>query len=344
MKKGKSPAHKYYEIDERFFSNWSPKMAWVLGLLYTDGYMIGNNIRLRMNDKDVIEKVTAHLKYSKPVAILYYNKNPLYNVEFQREVMADDLRKLGLHSSKSFTLKFPDMPNEMIRHFIRGCWDGDGGFGVKNEKVVAYYTTGSKEFLIELVMRLFEAGVYRKILRRPTTMEPDEWHKEVLALKELCPNKKYPYRIYKRKNNNAFDIRISLPESLYNLYMYLYDNVDESIYMERKYYKFHNALFKDKTTVKHRSNIMIETINTDFYKKWNVRKKEMMNFIIHENGNSKEDKEMLDTESNENGISIKDLEMINTEFYENKMSINNIAGKSGLSKNKIIWNLGKFKR
>lgn len=40
----------------------------------------------------------------------------------------------------------------------------------------------------------------------------------------------------------------------------------------------------------------------------------------------------------------KDKEMINTEFYENEMSINDIVEKSGLSKNKIIWNLGKFRK
>ena len=155
-------------------------------------------------------------------------------------------------------------------------------------------------------MKLYEAGVSRSRLVRPKTMTPSEWHKEVLALKELYPNEKYPYRVYKRKNQNAYDIRISLPESLCKFYMYLYDDVDESIYMERKHYKFHNALFKNNISIKDRKT------------------------------------EKINTKSNEYRISIEDKEKINTEFYENEMSINDIAKKSGLSKKKIIWNLGKF--
>ena len=82
-----------------------------------------------------------------------------------------------------------------------------------------------------------------------------------------------------RKNQDAYDIRISLPEALINLYIYLYADVDESIYMERKYIKFHNALFKNNPSIKN---------------------------------------------------------------YENEMSIEDIAEKSGLSPNKIKWNLGKY--
>lgn len=279
LKKGKLPAHTHYDIDERFFSNWSPEMAWVLGLIYTDGYMLGNNLRLAMNDKDVIEKVTAHLKYTKPINVYHYNIKPLYSVEFHREVMTVDLMKLGVHQAKSFTIKFPGIPNEMLRHFIRGCWDGDGGFTDKTNSVGAHYTTSSKEFIEELATKLFEVGVYRIVLQRPKTTRPDEWVNEKLALKKLYPDKKYPCRVHKRKNQNAYDLRICLPEALINLYIYLYADVDESIYMERKYIKFHNALFKNNPSIKN---------------------------------------------------------------YENEMSIKDIAEKSGLSPNKIKWNLGKY--
>lgn len=325
LKKGKLPAHKYYEIDERFFSNWSPEMAWVLGLIYTDGSMRGNNIRLAMNDRDVIEKVTAHLKYSKPISVLSYNNKPLYCVEFHREKIAGDLMRLGIHQAKSFTLKFPNIPSEMLRHFIRGCWDGDGGFGEKANSVVAYYTTSSKNFINELKMKLFEAGVYRANLQRPKSITPSEWRKEVLALKELYPDEKYPCRIRKRGNQNTYDINISLLEALINLYTYFYADVDESIYMERKYYKFHNALFNNNPSIKNKYNKMIKKKDNELYKKWNVDKKKMMNIKIYEKG-----------------MSIKDKEMINTEFYKHGMSIKDIAEKSGLSPNKIRWNLGKF--
>jgi intein/homing endonuclease len=33
---------------------------------------------------------------------------------------------MGMVPNKSLVLKFPDIPKEMYRHFIRGYFDGDG--------------------------------------------------------------------------------------------------------------------------------------------------------------------------------------------------------------------------
>ena len=41
VKKGKFERLRYADIDERFFAKWSPEMAWVLGLLFTDGTIEG---------------------------------------------------------------------------------------------------------------------------------------------------------------------------------------------------------------------------------------------------------------------------------------------------------------
>ena len=67
LKKGKIKEHRYSDINESFFNTWSPEMAWILGLLYTDGYMKGNSVRLAMNDHDVIEKYKHHLCCTKEI-------------------------------------------------------------------------------------------------------------------------------------------------------------------------------------------------------------------------------------------------------------------------------------
>lgn len=36
--------------------------------------------------------------------------------------MVNDLERLGLHPNKSFDIKFPDVPNEYVSHFIRGIF------------------------------------------------------------------------------------------------------------------------------------------------------------------------------------------------------------------------------
>jgi len=40
IKNDKFERIKHHDIDEYFFSYWSPAMAWVLGLLFTDGYVV----------------------------------------------------------------------------------------------------------------------------------------------------------------------------------------------------------------------------------------------------------------------------------------------------------------
>lgn len=61
QKRGKVP-QRYFNINENFFSKWSSEMAYVLGLLMTDGCLskVKDNsykISLCLNDKELIEKV-----------------------------------------------------------------------------------------------------------------------------------------------------------------------------------------------------------------------------------------------------------------------------------------------
>ncbi len=241
LKKGKISGHDFYEIDESFFSDWTPEMAWVLGLIYTDGYMKGNNMRLAMNDLDVIEKVIALLNYSKPVKVLKHNKKKLYSVEFHRELMAKDLLSLGVHQAKSFSLEFPDMPNEMKTHFIRGCWDGDGGISISNNKISAYYTSGSEKFITVLSETLFENGIYRNKIRKSNNYSFQQRQRDLEWFLKYQDGI-YPCNITKRKTGNAFDIRIGLPISIINLQKYLYSSATKGIYMDRKYNKFREAI------------------------------------------------------------------------------------------------------
>ncbi|MDQ0230943.1 LAGLIDADG family homing endonuclease [Metabacillus malikii] len=46
--------------------------------------------------------------------------------------IADDLRALGLNHDKSYTLKYPEIPEDMHRHFLRGLMDGDGSIAERS--------------------------------------------------------------------------------------------------------------------------------------------------------------------------------------------------------------------
>ena len=58
-------------------------------------------------------------------------------------------------------MKFPDIPDEFVNHFIRGCWDGDGSVYIdkSSNSVFASFVSGSKDFITELLSRLCKYGL-----------------------------------------------------------------------------------------------------------------------------------------------------------------------------------------
>ena len=54
-------------VDEDFFKQWTPKMAWVLGLIYTDGCLVEphgsvkGRLTLSQKEPELIEKVLTLL-------------------------------------------------------------------------------------------------------------------------------------------------------------------------------------------------------------------------------------------------------------------------------------------
>ena len=72
IKGNKFESFKYYAIDNNFFSSWTPQMAWVLGILFTDGCLSikgpSRKMTLSSMDIEILEKVNYHLKSDKPIA------------------------------------------------------------------------------------------------------------------------------------------------------------------------------------------------------------------------------------------------------------------------------------
>ena len=66
----------------------------------------------------------------------------------------DDLKAKGCIEQKTLELRFPNIPQELKRHFIRGYIDGDGSINfstTKNDKRNYYLgIVGTKEFLTEI--------------------------------------------------------------------------------------------------------------------------------------------------------------------------------------------------
>jgi hypothetical protein len=116
---------KRYFINEAFFFEWSHSLAWLLGLIWTDGSLTGQSIGITSKDKDLLDTVALLISHN--VGPVPRMQGKYWNINFSSRIVADHLRSFGLHRTKSFTIAWPiNMPSEYDAAFVRGCLDGDG--------------------------------------------------------------------------------------------------------------------------------------------------------------------------------------------------------------------------
>lgn len=220
QKTGKVPQN-YFSINDRFFSKWSPKMAYVLGLLMTDGCISkvkkgSYKVSLCLNDKDLLDKVLDTMCSNRSAKASKYQAG-LYVFMVGREKLAKDLMGLGMKPRKSLDLEFPDVPSKYLADFIRGIFDGDGSvfFDKRspNFPLRSKFMSGSKRFIDTLENKLRQLGMpIRNIYRQST------------------------------KNGALYMFRYAHKDST-KLFKILYRNtLENGLFLRRKYYKFLSGL------------------------------------------------------------------------------------------------------
>ena len=63
-----------------------------------------------------------------------YNNKYIFGAHITSDKMFSDLCKHGCVPNKSLILTFPVITEELIPHFIRGYFDGDGGITIRKLK------------------------------------------------------------------------------------------------------------------------------------------------------------------------------------------------------------------
>lgn len=129
--------HRKYSLNQNYFNKIDTEdKAYFLGLLYADGCNHNcKKISIELQEQD-IDMVRLFAKYLKTDIPLYHrkvkrskSKNDAHGLTISCKKIATDLNRLGCIPRKSLVLKFPtkeQLPPYLIRHFIRGYFDGDG--------------------------------------------------------------------------------------------------------------------------------------------------------------------------------------------------------------------------
>jgi intein-encoded DNA endonuclease-like protein len=238
-------------LNEHFFVTWSQKMAYVLGALYTDGNLFHDTKRgtyrivMSQKEPELLNKVLklmdcdARLRHRKKKGIT----GEVYFFDIAQKKVYSDLINLGLSPNKSKTIEFPDMPQDFVRHFIRGCWDGDGSVFFEQKRLVASYTSGSKNFIETLVEELYKIGISRSGVSCKIGKDGSRFLSPIT--KEMLsnhPDSRFPLTVHEDKRSNAYYIKIQTRENIEKLFHYFYDGVDEPMYLSRKYDVFVKGL------------------------------------------------------------------------------------------------------
>lgn len=125
--------------------------AYWLGFLYADGSVGSkdNRIELGLAEKDLkqIEKFRDFIGVMNKIS--YRPQTKSYRYSFKSIPCKVDLIKQGCVPKKSLILKFPteeQVPKNLIRHFIRGYFDGDGWF-TNTEECFQVGIIGTEDFI-----------------------------------------------------------------------------------------------------------------------------------------------------------------------------------------------------
>lgn len=213
-------ANTIYEFNRGYFKEINTEAkAYILGFIYADGNIDTNNnqpnrlrLTLKASDRDILEKIASELNYSGQIVEKYTTShgNPykICNLNLNSVELVTDLIHLGVTPNKTFKIDFPSynqVPKHLIRHFIRGYFDGDGSIYHLNNlsrksDIRIGLVSGSKEFLYKLI---------------------DELSLELSITKAGVRNRKRDLQ-FTKSGNQAFTILD-----------YMYDK--SNIYLDRKY-------------------------------------------------------------------------------------------------------------
>ena len=142
--------HKY-RIDHNFFSEWTKKSAYVLGLISADGCVNDRDkhysVELSSKDKSLLENVKKLLNFTKNIE----KSRNTFRLRIDNKAIYEDIIKKGILPRKSKSLKFPNVPEECLDQFIRGFFDGDGSvYQLGDGRIVVKFSCWSPPFLEKL--------------------------------------------------------------------------------------------------------------------------------------------------------------------------------------------------
>lgn len=201
-----------YNVNINSFGNIeNEKQAYWLGFIMADGYVSAskNNwrfgIKLAKRDFSHVNKLRRFLESFHPIKEIESNGKKYCVLQIASKYLVLNLIKLGVIPRKTWNLLFPlFVAKNLVRHFIRGYFDGDGWICL-NKTGLTFGIMGRNNFLVSIQNYLMSSCKLNKT--------------------KLLPNKR-------SKNKDTKSLCYGGNNQCKRIYKYLYE--DATIFLRRK--------------------------------------------------------------------------------------------------------------
>lgn len=157
---------KKYKLNETFFDNVdTEEKAYILGLISSDGNVTVKpyniKIDLKKDDEDVLYKIKNVMNYDFELKN-YKQKSKIKGKEYITDIvrlnitnkkMVLKLLEYGIPPNKTEYLDFDFscMDSKLIRHFLRGYFDGDGSVSIGVKNSISISITSNNKMIYKFV-------------------------------------------------------------------------------------------------------------------------------------------------------------------------------------------------
>ena len=202
-------------LQENYFNKIdTAEKAYWLGWLISDGAITNNFEKSKFQIELTLKKEDESILHLLESDLGVVNKVYTSNINYKRfslgcKQMVIDLNNLGIHSNKSFFVKVPVFPKEYNSAFLRGLFDGDGGFTVytraNGKKCQELSFCGNENIIRWIQKTLFEEipTLSKNSITKESSIKRIRWSskKDIILLRDY---------LYKNHNNHYLERKYNL--------------------------------------------------------------------------------------------------------------------------------------
>lgn len=208
--------NRKYFVNKDYFNTNSSDVWYIAGFIAADGniakYSNSLDIQLSQKDAGLLNIIAEKLSFTGKVKLFTTQHGDEHcRLTITDKDLIDSLLRFNITRNKTFTYSIPSIPSEYVGDFLRGYFDGDGWVQKDGQQISI--VSASKQFSIDLQTILLRYGI---------------------AYTEYVDN---------RKQHTLYDIRILRQTSIRAFYELIYNNIENKLYLTRKYERF-QSLFE----------------------------------------------------------------------------------------------------